>query len=93
MTNDAYHMSRPDLAEAKAAVEKLYGHRARDVWPGLLNRAGLSGHETDPAAIERLTEAMLGADPVLALCGRSLVIRLKSYEYLRAAATVIAEAK
>jgi hypothetical protein len=93
MAADPYHMSRPDLAEAKDAVRRLYGYRADDMWQTLLGKAGLSGHESDPAAVERMAETMIAADPVLALCGRSLVIRYKTYEYLLAAAAVIEEAR
>lgn len=92
MTADPYHMTRPDLAEAKAAVHRLYGYRADDMWQTLLGQAGLTGAESGPAAVERLAETMIATDPVLALCGRSLVIRYRTYEYLRAAAATIDEA-
>lgn len=93
LTADPYHMPRPDLAEAKAAMHRLYGYRADDMWQTLLGKAGLSGHESDPAAVERMAETMMATDPVMALCGRSLVIRYKTYEYLLAAAAVIEEAR
>lgn len=92
MSADPYHMSRPDLPEAEAAIRQLYGHEADAVWQKLLTSAGLTGRETDPAAVERLAATMLAADPVLALSGRGLTIRIKSYEYLLAAAQMIAEA-
>ncbi len=91
-TTDPYHMTRPDLAEAEAAIGRLYGHEAGAVWQKLLASAGLTGRETDPAAVERLAETMLAADPVLSLSGRGLMIRIKSYEYLLAAAEMIADA-
>jgi hypothetical protein len=93
MATDPYQMRRPDMAEAKAAVGRLYGHTSDDVWRSLLTRTGLTGRETDPAAIQRLAQAMLADDSVLSLCGRSLLIRINGYEFLLAAAAVIAEAK
>lgn len=92
MTTDPYHMRRPDLAEARAALVQLYGPGAEDRWQRLLTRAGLSGRETDPDAIRRVAEAMQATDPVMALSGRSLLIRVNTYEYLLAASEIISEA-
>ncbi|MBN2448159.1 MAG: hypothetical protein JXO22_15630 [Phycisphaerae bacterium] len=93
MTNDPYHMRRPDLPEAKAAVERLYGQTSRTVWQGLLAKAVLTGHETAPEAVERLARTMMADDSALALCGRSLLIRLKTHEYLLAAAAAVTKAR
>jgi len=92
MTTDPYHMRRPDLAEARAAIEKLYGPGADERWQKLLVKAGLSGRETDPDAVRRIAEAMQATDPVTALSGRSLLIRVNTYEYLLAASEIIADA-
>lgn len=49
-------------------------------WPRLLADAGLDGTETDPGALERLLHAMgRCGDPVVALCARSLSIRLATH--------------
>ena len=93
MTAKPYHMPRPGLTEAKAAVHRLYGHRSDDMWRALLAKAGLTGQESDPAAVERMAETMMATDPVLELCGRSLIIRYRTYEYLLAAAAAIEEAR
>ncbi|MFI5933964.1 hypothetical protein [Actinoplanes sp. NPDC051494] len=93
MTADPYHMRRPDLAEARQALDQLYGHGTGELWQKLLTQAGLTGHETDPSAVQRLADVMLAGDPVLALSGRALVIRIKSYDYLAAAAAVVADAR
>ncbi|GAA2532089.1 hypothetical protein [Winogradskya humida] len=92
-SDDPYHMRRPDLAEAKAALEKLYGHTAAEIWQRLLTQSGLTGKETDPDAVRRLADTMVASDPVLALSGRALMIRVKSYEYLQAAASAVADAR
>ena len=93
MSDDPYHMQRPDLAEAEAAVYRLYGHESAGRWQSLLAAARLTGHETEPDAVERVVEVMLAADPVTALCGRGLAIRIRTYEYLLSAASIIQEAR
>ena len=45
-----------------------------------------------PLVVRRVAEAMMAADPVMALSGRSLMIRVNTYEYLLAASEIIAEA-
>lgn len=92
MTDDPYHMRRPDLPEARAAIEQLYGYAAADRWQKVLAQAGLTGQETDPGAVRRVAEAMMAADPVMALSGRSLMIRINTYEYLLTASEIVSEA-
>ncbi|WP_344651420.1 hypothetical protein [Cryptosporangium japonicum] len=75
-------MTRPDLADARRAVERIYGPQAPGIWAELLSTARLHGTETDPGAIDRLLDAMRSAAPVTALCGEALAIRLASYDRL-----------
>lgn len=87
-----YHMKRPSLADAQGVLEQIYGATAGDRWNRLLGQAGLTGHETDPAAVRRLAEAMMASDEVMALSGRSLMIQVNTYEYLLTASEIIAGA-
>ncbi|MFI5908551.1 hypothetical protein [Dactylosporangium sp. NPDC051541] len=79
-----YEMSRPDLAEARDSLHRLYGAGTEPLWADLLRTAQLSGRETDPESLDRLVAAMLAADPVTALCGRSLAIRAATFVRLTA---------
>ncbi|MBG0818592.1 hypothetical protein [Planomonospora sp. ID82291] len=82
---DVYGVNRPSLADARTALNAVYGERAAAaLWPVLLERARLTGAETGSPALERLMEAMSGHHPVTALCARSLTIRLYSYQRLSA---------
>ena len=92
MSADPYHMTRPNLAEAKAAIEQLYGSRAAERWSKLLAEAGLRGNETDPSAVRRMAETMMASDGAMALSGRSLMIHVNTYEYLLTASEIIADA-
>jgi hypothetical protein len=88
-----YRLTRPDLAEAHAALQRLYRSETAAVWERLLRSARLTGRETDEQAFERLLAAMLAADPVTSLCGRGLAIRLDTYQHLAAAHTLIRSAE
>jgi hypothetical protein len=90
MADDPYHLRQPDLASARAAVFEVYGPGASARWDELLGAAGLSGRETSIDAVRRLAEVMMASDPVTALSGRSLLIRVNTYEYLLAASDIIA---
>ena len=90
---EAYHLRRPDLAEARAALQRLYTHQSDTIWQTLLTRAGLTGSETDEASFSRLLTAMTDTDPVMALCARSLSIRANAYTHLAAAHTLIHDAE
>ena len=92
-TSEAYQLRRPDLQEARAAVQRLYAHQSDTIWPALLARAGLTGTETDDVSLHRLLAAMTQTDPVMALCARSLIIRANAYTYLAAAHTLIRDAE
>lgn len=92
--NDAaYQLRRPDFAEARAALHRLYTHQSDTIWQTLLARAGLTGRETDDASFTRLLAAMADTDPVMGLCARSLSIRANAYTHLAAAQTLIHDAE
>jgi hypothetical protein len=61
-------------------LAEIYAEGADEVWTRMLRRAGLSGRETDPEALDRLIEVMKAADPITALCARSLAIRVASFD-------------
>lgn len=93
-TDDAvYHLRRPDLGEARTALQRLYTHQTATIWQSLLARAGLTGAETDDASFDRLLTAMTDTDPVMGLCARSLRIRATTYTHLSAAHTLISDAE
>ncbi|MFI5954601.1 hypothetical protein [Cryptosporangium sp. NPDC051539] len=75
-------LARPDLTEARRAVQRIYGPQSEGVWADLLASAGLDGSETRPEAIERLLDAMRAGAPVTALCGEALAIRVASHDRL-----------
>lgn len=78
----AYRLAQPTLDDARAAVHSLYGPHTDDIWQTLLFRAGLTGTETSPAALERLLGVMHTAEPIIRLCARGLDIRLSAYRSL-----------
>ena len=80
-----YELEQPTLAEARAALQRLYGPHTGDIWQNLLARTGLLGTETDPVSFDRLVTAMNSADPITRLCGRSLGIRAAAHRRLAAA--------
>jgi hypothetical protein len=84
-----YGLRRPDLAEARQALERVYGDQTAGVWQRLLDAARLSGTETDRAALDRLLKAMVDTDPVLALCARSVQIRATAYDHLTEVDTIV----
>lgn len=75
-----YGLPRPDLDEAHLALAEVYAEITDRVWHQLLRSAGLSGRETDPESLDRLIDAMKDCDPITALCGRSLAIRVASFD-------------
>jgi hypothetical protein len=80
------HVEKPTLADARLALERLYGPHLEDIWVTLLTRAGLTGTETDLVSFDRLVNVMTGSDPVTRMCGRGLQIRSATYSRLSAAA-------
>ena len=82
---------RPDLAEARRALERIYGTQAQTVWADLLAGAELDGGETEPDAIERLVDVMRSAAPVTALCGEALAIRVAAHDRLAQARALMGD--
>lgn len=80
-----YDLDQPTLETARAALGRLYGPHATDVWRTLLFSAGLAGDETDLDSFERLVACMSAAEPITRLCGRSLAVRSGTYKRLSAA--------
>jgi hypothetical protein len=83
----SHPLERPTLAEAHAALQRLYGPHVEDVWTSLLARAGLTGHEDDTTSFDRLVNGMCTAEPITRLCGRSLQMRATVYDRLSAGST------
>lgn len=82
-------LSRPDLAEARRALERIYGPEAPRIWTELLSAARLDGSETDPLAIDKLVRVMRKAAPVIVLCGEALAIRVATHDrFVRAQALI-----
>jgi hypothetical protein len=79
----AYGLQRPDLAEARAAIERVYGAAAATVWADVVRRAGLDGTTRGDDDLERVIDAMRRSDdPVIHLCAQALSIRHASYRHL-----------
>jgi hypothetical protein len=93
VNNGPYDLTRPDLAEAREALQRLYRTAADELWSELLRKSGLRGDETDDASLQRLIATMLAAEPVIALCGRSLAIRANTFAGLSAAHQLIRSAE
>ncbi|MFG1607626.1 hypothetical protein [Actinoplanes sp. NPDC049265] len=91
-SEEPYGVRRPDLAEAREALRRLYGADTATVWADLMRRSGLSGTESDPASLAKLIDAMAASDPILALCARSLRIRQAAHTHLSAARQLIIDA-
>ncbi|WP_035858756.1 hypothetical protein [Cryptosporangium arvum] len=75
-----YGLPRPDLDEAHLALAEIYAEITDRIWTQILNETGLSGRETDPDALDRVIDAMKSSDPITALCGRSLEIRVAAFD-------------
>lgn len=79
----AYGLRRPDLAEARRAIERVCGDRADQIWEAALRRC--PGDPGSPPPLAAVIDALVGlGDPVVALCARALAIRLSSFEHLAA---------
>jgi hypothetical protein len=86
-TRTAYGLTRPTVADAVASltVALRSGEHARAVVETLLRQLR-STTDSLPKVATRLTIAMTRSDdPVVVLCGRSLLIRQVAYDRLRAA--------
>jgi putative intracellular protease/amidase len=84
--SNAYGLEQPTLADARNAVYRVFpGAQGDDRWPALLATAGLAGNETDLEAVQRLVRAMTASrQAVIALCARSLNVRVAAYRHLSA---------
>ena len=83
-----YGLTRPTMADALDALIVVYRNRfrAERTLDSMLRPLGLTRRDARPVAFDQLTVAMLDSDdPVVTLCGRSLLIRRVSYDRLRAA--------
>ncbi|WP_432524995.1 hypothetical protein [Kineococcus sp. SYSU DK006] len=86
---DRYPVSAVTLEHARTALARVHPATAQRVWADLLTAAGLSGRESDRAALERLLEAMSASeDAVTVVCARALRIRLTTFDRLVAARAV-----
>jgi hypothetical protein len=79
-TSGPYGLPRPDLDEAHHALAEIYAEITDRIWHQLLRETRLTGRETDPDALDRVIEAMKAGDPITALCGRSLEIRVAAFD-------------
>ncbi|WP_433060650.1 hypothetical protein [Dactylosporangium sp. CS-033363] len=75
-----YGLRAPSLADARTALDNVFGERSEAIWRRVTDRAG--GEPTLPAVIAAMREE---SDPVVGLCAQSLDIRLSTFEYLSAA--------
>jgi hypothetical protein len=75
-----YGLARPDLDEAHMALAEIYAEVTDQLWHQLLQKAGLTGREIDPDSLDLVLEEMKNGDPITALCGRSLAIRVASFD-------------
>jgi hypothetical protein len=80
-----HRLARPTLADARTALERMYGPHLDDVWSSLLARTGLTGAEQDSTSFDRLVNAMCSGEPVTRICGRSLAMRAATHKRLTAA--------
>lgn len=79
-----FELYRPGVADALVAVGRTHKAAAPAIWTQLLAAAGLSGHETDDTALNRLLDAMTELDPLSRIAARSLRVRINSYASLAA---------
>lgn len=75
----ASQVDPPTLADARTALERIYGPHTENVWLTLLHHANLSGSETDTWAIDRLLSVMIVGDPMARLCARGLEVRVATH--------------
>ena len=79
-----FGLTRPTVADVRVAVGRTHGRDTTLVWAQLLAAAGLTGHETDETALNRLLDAMTERDPLSRVTARSMRVRLSSYGSLAA---------
>ena len=84
----SYGLRRPTMTDAREAMHRVHGHTGRSHWARLIQKAQLTGNETDEPALLRLIEAMSALDPVSRMCAQALKIRLSAHTHLTAAHTM-----
>jgi hypothetical protein len=87
----AYGLNQMSPAEVLTALRRVVApEQVAPLWSALLARAQATGVERDLDSVGRLIDAMQAeTDPVVVLCGRSLRIRLSSFEHLAATHAII----
>jgi hypothetical protein len=88
-TPAAFGLEYPTFSDAHQALRQVYEDWADQLWPTLLQEAGLSGHEADRRAVRTLIETMVQRDSVTRLIGRSLLIRAISHDRLCAVQEIL----
>lgn len=76
-----YGLARPELEDARAALERVAPGRAEQLWPELLDDAEALTPGT-PTLRDVIDAMRLHADPLVALAAVSLEVRLRAFETL-----------
>jgi hypothetical protein len=80
-----YGLALATIADAYASVVRIFGDDGT-LWEDLLRSAGLSPSDSGRPALERIIAEMhKHSDPALALCAKSLEVRLSAFDHLSAA--------
>ena len=93
----AYGLAMPTVAEVHEALIRVFAYEGDDVWQRLCRVCGLDDRSPSADALPRSADALprllavmaTDPDPVIALCARSIRIRLAAFEHLAAAHAVI----
>lgn len=81
----AYGLPMPTWRDARESLERVYGPAGAAVWERLVRQAGTAAHDHGRESLERVLAVMAAdGDPVVTLCGSSMLIRLASYDHLSA---------
>ena len=81
-----YGLQQPNLADAHAAVARLYSaHETERVWAGLLAAAGVAAHDESEAGFDRVVAVMGSGEPAVQLAARALLVRQSNFTHLSAA--------
>ena len=89
----SYGLREPTPADAHAAITRVCGANAPQLWSHLLTAANVTGEERDRSALESILAAMDAAeDALVRLCAHPLRIRLASYDRLSAAYALLTPA-
>lgn len=93
----AYGLPMPTWRDVRDSLERIYGAAGTAVWQRLAHEAGIVEHDHGRESsdqrrksLERMLTAMeADGDPVVALCGLAVAIRLVSYDHLSAVQAAI----